>query len=272
MAGQDGTIGKALQVLERVAEKGRPVRFAELLSEGGFPKATLYRLLQTLVSQGMLEHDPETGAYGLGLRLVRLAHGAWASASLAPLARKHIESLAAKTGKVVHLAQIESGQVLYVDKIGRPGGADMFSATGRVGPAYCTGVGKAMLAHLSDRDRQAALDRQSFHRFTPFTLDREALEAEMPEIRAEGVAWDREEHEAGIVCLAARQDRRGGRVLGAASITSTLAEGGLEGLMTYRQDIIAMVRAIAEETHAWRFPDLADTDQTHPVRRLTWQR
>ena len=72
----DGTVGKALEILDQVAEYGRPVRFAELLANSPHPKATLYRLLQTLTNQGMLRFDEQSQAYAPGLRLVRLAHAA----------------------------------------------------------------------------------------------------------------------------------------------------------------------------------------------------
>ncbi|MEO0754386.1 MAG: helix-turn-helix domain-containing protein, partial [Pseudomonadota bacterium] len=73
----DGTVGKALEVLDQVAAFGRPVRFSELLAASPFPKATLYRFVQTLTNQGMLAFDAERQTYGPGLRLVRLAHAAW---------------------------------------------------------------------------------------------------------------------------------------------------------------------------------------------------
>jgi len=69
---QDGTVGKALDVLDMVARHGRPVRFSDLLAQSDYPKATLFRLLQTLANQGMLSLDPDTGTYSLGVRLVRL--------------------------------------------------------------------------------------------------------------------------------------------------------------------------------------------------------
>ena len=70
----DGTVGKALDVLDQVAGFGRPVRFGTLLEASPFPKATLYRFLQTLTSQRMLAYDPENQTYSLGMRLVGLAH------------------------------------------------------------------------------------------------------------------------------------------------------------------------------------------------------
>ncbi len=50
----DGTVGKALDVLDMVAAVGAPVRFTDLLAQSAYPKATLYRFLQTLTHQGML--------------------------------------------------------------------------------------------------------------------------------------------------------------------------------------------------------------------------
>lgn len=160
--GGDGTVGKALDVLDRVAQAGRPVRFSELLSDSAYPKATLYRFLQTLTHQGMLAYDADRQTYGLGVRLVRLAHAAWAQSSIAPLARPFIDRLSADVGETIHLAQLDLGQVLYVDKRNAQRPVEMFSQAGKVGPAYCTGVGKAMLAFLSEDELARAMDRQSF--------------------------------------------------------------------------------------------------------------
>jgi IclR family transcriptional regulator, KDG regulon repressor len=176
----DGTVGKALDVLDMVAMAGRPLRFTDLLANSPYPKATLYRFLQTLTHQGMLSFDPDRQAYSLGVRLVRLAHAAWRQSSLAPIARPWIDTLSAEVGETIHLAQLDQAQVLYVDKRNAARPVDMFSQAGRIGPAYCTGVGKAMLAHLEPEALDAALQRQSFHRFTPHTLaSRAALQDEL---------------------------------------------------------------------------------------------
>jgi DNA-binding IclR family transcriptional regulator len=252
----DGTVGKALDVLDRVAQAGRPVRFSDLLADGTYPKATLYRLLQVLVHQGMLAQDPDSGAYAPGVRLVRLAHAAWAQSSLAPIARPHLDRLSATVGETIHLAQLDQGQVLYVDKRNAARPVDMFSQAGKVGPAYCTGVGKAMLAHLDAGALEAALARQSFHRFTPATLaDRGALLADLAAIRARGFAFDAEEHEPGIICIAMPILTRAGRVLGALSVTSTTARTSLDGLCAHAAILRDTAAAIAAEAESWRFPE-----------------
>lgn len=251
----DGTVGKALDVLDMVAGAGRPVRFSELLADSVFPKATLYRFLQTLTNQGMLMLDPDRGTYTLGVRLVRWAHAAWAQSSLAPVARPYLDVLSAETAETIHLAQMDQGQVLYVDKRNAARPVEMFAQAGKVGPAYCTGVGKAMLAYLSDDELQAAIDRQSFHRFTSSTYDTPAkLRAELRLIRERGYAFDREEHEPGIICIAVPILTRAGRVIGALSVTSTTQRTNLAALETQAGRVKETAAQIAAEAESWRFP------------------
>lgn len=256
MAATDGTVGKALDVLEKVAERDRPVRFSDLLAESELPKATLYRLLQTLTNQGMLRHDAETGAYSLGVRLVRLAHRAWSTASLAPLARPHLDALARQTGQTIHLAQLDTAQVLYVDKRSAETPVEMFSQAGKIGPAYCTGVGKTMLAFLPVAQQDRLIQQQSFHAFTDQTLDTpERLRAELVAIAARGHGYDREEHEPGIICVAVPILSAGGRVLGGLSVTGHKDHVALATLEGHLPALKTTARAIAEDAADWAFPE-----------------
>jgi DNA-binding IclR family transcriptional regulator len=249
-------VGKALDVLEQVAAYGRPVRFATLLADSPFPKATLYRLLQTLTNQNMLEYDADHQTYSPGVRLVRLAHAAWTQSSLAPIARDHLDALSAEVGQTVHLAQLDNAQVLYVDKRNAAQPVEMFSDAGKVGPAYCTGVGKAMLAFLPDADLERAIGQQSFHPFTEHTYTtREALMAELSAIRARGYAFDREEHEPGIICIAVPVLSRRGRVVGGLSITGTTRRVSIDQLEKFAPRLARTAAAIAAEAEAWQFPD-----------------
>ena len=251
----EGTIGKALDVLDLVADLGRPVRFSELQGRSALPKATLYRLVQTLTAQDMLRYDEERQTYAPGLRLVRLAHAAWQQSALAPIARPHIDALAEKVGETVHLAQLDGGQVLYVDKRNAAQPIEMFSQAGKVGPGYCTGVGKAMLAFLEPEAQARAVDRQAFFAHTPTTLtDASALLAELDVIRRDGVAYDREEHEPGIICVAAPILGQAGRVMGALSITTSTERNTLADLGQYIPDLKHTASQIAHAAESWQFP------------------
>lgn len=217
----DGPVTKSLMLLDAFAEAEQPLRFSEIKERLPFPKATLHRMLKSLVDERMLTHNEANGSYQLGPRLIRLAHAAWAHGSLSDAARPVLDSLHAQLSKTIHLAQLDNGQVLYLDKrIGNRGLA-MFSRPGKVGPAYCTGVGKAMMAYLPDTALEDCLHRQTLARFTSTTLTtREALLAELEAIRGRGHAYDREEHEPGIICIAVPVLSTDGALFGGLSATN----------------------------------------------------
>ncbi len=251
----DGTVGKALHVLDMVAAHMRPVRFNDILADSPYPKATLYRLLQTLTNQGMLNFDADSGTYAPGIRLVRLAHSAWRQSSLAPLARPHLDELSSQVKETIHLAQLDRGQVLYVDKRNAATPVEMFSQAGKVGPGYCTGVGKAMMAFLDDEAREDAIRHQSYFRHTEHTLTSpDSLRAELAAIRTRGVAYDREEHEVGIICIAAPILLSGGRLIGALSITTSTQRKSLKDLDQLEADLQACANNIAGAAENWQFP------------------
>ncbi|SFC24032.1 IclR family transcriptional regulator [Tropicimonas isoalkanivorans] len=250
-----GTVDKALDVLDLIAAQERPVRFGELQRLSPLPKATLYRLVQTLVNSGMVVQNPDSGAYSLGVRLVRLAHAAWRQASLAPIARPHIDALARSTGLTVHLAQMDYGHVLYLDRRDGSEADAGFSDAGKIAPAYCTGVGKAMLAHLPPAELDHVLGMQSFQRFTPTTLGSEAvLRQSLSKIRARGYAVDREEYQSGVLCVASAILSGEGRPLGAVSLSGSADRIDMGTLEGWVPRLAECVEEIAEEATQWAFP------------------
>lgn len=253
--GGTGTVGKALGVLEAIANAEGPLRFGDLLKTQPYPKATLHRLLKSLLQNGMVAYDERRQTYHLGLRLIRLARSAWGRATLAEAARSTLDRLSAEIGETVHLAMLDNAQVLYVDKRTSQGSVAMFSSTGKVGPAYCTGIGKAMLAFLPPEQCEKAIPRQSFHRFTDNTYTTpEALKAELTQIRQRGFAYDREEHEPNIICVAVPILSEGNVVLGGLSVTSTTYLSSLPKLEKYAPKLQQAAQAIAAEAAVQLMP------------------
>lgn len=246
--GNGSTVGKALVILDLVADFEKPVRFKEIFKLSPYPKATLYRFLRTLTNQNMLQYDPELGTYSLGGRLVRLAYIASLSASLAPLAKKYTEALATETGETVHLAQIDNGHVLFVDKLKANPRVETLARVGMVAPAYCTGVGKAMLAFMAPKQLELALRKQSFFGYTPNTKRSvRSVKQELKVIRKCGIAYDREEHEEGIISIATPILVPTGRLIGAISIATSTARRSLTGLDEFRPSLLETSRKIGEE-------------------------
>jgi DNA-binding IclR family transcriptional regulator len=198
-----GTLGKAIRVLEIVARADGPLRFTDILSRAGQPRGTLHRQLTNLVEEGLLA---QTGshAYAPGLRLLELAARSWAGNEFRRVAEPHLKALHERTGETVHLGVLRGARVVYLDKVESRQAVRMYSQIGNASPVYCTGVGKAALAALTDTQLDSVIGGIEFRRFTEHTITTEAgLRAEIAAIRASGIAFDREEHEPGIRCVAA---------------------------------------------------------------------
>jgi DNA-binding IclR family transcriptional regulator len=146
-------------------------------------------------------------------------------------ARPFLEELMTATGETSHLAVLDDGMALYVDKVESQRMLSRPSHVGRRLPAFCTGVGKALLAFAPGEVIDAVLAR-GLERFTPNTIiEPERLRAELDGIRRSGYAVDNEEIEEGLVCVAAPVRDRAGLVVAAVSIggpASRVRQRGLE--------------------------------------------
>lgn len=220
-----GAVSKGLLLLETMIEAAEPLPLSALVDRVGLPKTTTHRLLGILSKRGWVR-STERG-YGLGHVLLRAATVAEDAFDIRRDAHSYLSELRDTLGETVHLAILDQEyRTVYLDKL-----APKFQAVGlmqsRVGwtvPAYCTAVGKAMLACLSDEERDHFYKTV---RMTPFTsrtiVCREALESELLRVQALGYAICDEEHEEGVSCVAAVIQGRSGTPLGAISLSGPTA-------------------------------------------------
>ncbi|MEO1746077.1 MAG: IclR family transcriptional regulator [Pseudomonadota bacterium] len=201
--GSTGTLGKAIAVLDAIARADKPVRFRDLRSRVGQPAGTLHRNISNLMKEGLVQLNPDQ-SYALGNRLLKFAAAAWSNNKFREIAEPHLTALHRATGETVHLGALEGVEVIYLDKVESRQSVRMHSQVGNSSPAYCTGVGKAAMSALPEEEALRRADAISFHQFTATTItDAMSLLAELKTIASEGYAFDREEHETGIHCLAA---------------------------------------------------------------------
>jgi IclR family transcriptional regulator, acetate operon repressor len=215
-----GTLGKAVALLDLVCQSERPLRFTDLLKITDQPRGSLHRQLRHLVTEGLLDLTPE-GDYTAGLRLLGFAAKAWARNSVRQLAEPHMASLHALTGETVHFGVLRQSEIVYLDKLESRQTVRMHSQVGNAAPLYCTGIGKAALSCLDDTALGALVARMSFHSFTPATLSTpQALLADVAQIRERGFAYDLEEHQPGICCVAAAIATADRSFVGGISVTA----------------------------------------------------
>ncbi|MEM6579438.1 MAG: IclR family transcriptional regulator, partial [Pseudomonadota bacterium] len=210
------------------------------------------------VTERMLSHHPVHGTYQLGPRLIKLAHASWSHGSLQDVSRPVLDALHSQLQRTIHLAQLDDGQVLYLDKRVANHGPAMFSKPGKIGPGYCTGVGKAMLAFLPTSALEEAIQQQTFRAHTPQTIvNPDALREELDTIRLRGFAFDREEHEPGIICIAVPILSDDGQLFGAISATGPGSAAEVEELADLAPALQQAARNIANDATIRMAPTLS---------------
>lgn len=214
-------LDRALAVIDALADAREDASLAELAGKLQLHKSTVHRLVMILERHRVVERDPTSGRYHLGLRLFELGTIAIDRLNIRQRARRHLEHLLFEVDETVHLCMLDGGEVLYLDKIEPSRSVRMASRIGRRNPAHCTAVGKAMLAYLREAEVDDILRQQGLPRLTPHTITTPAeLKAELRTIRERGYAIDNEEGEEGVRCVAAAVLDHDGHPLAAISVSA----------------------------------------------------
>jgi len=209
---------KALELLMAFSFSEPRLSLAALAARTGIPRATAFRLLSTLEGAGFVVK--ESGDYRLGIKCFVLGNIAAANLDLRQVAQPHLGALRDLTGETTHIAVLDHWQVVYLERLPSPKPVGfMRSRAGAILPAYCTGLGKVLLASRPEQDVAAWAATQTFKAWTPQTITaRKRLIEELRAIRARGYAVDEQEHELGVRCIAAPVRNHQGEVVAAISV------------------------------------------------------
>lgn len=192
---------------------------------------SLYPALSTLERFGYLERLPDK-RFRLGLKLLERGHTILLHLDLYERARPALKELAQALAANAHLAVLYQGQVLYLGREEAAPSVVFPSIVGRLVPAYCTALGKVLLAHLPPGERRQFLAGQRLERRTPKTITSlRRLEVELTGVLARGYAVDNEELHEGVMCVAAPIRDHAGGVVAAISVSllkARVTEGRLE--------------------------------------------
>jgi IclR family KDG regulon transcriptional repressor len=200
----DSTLAKGLAVLDWLVRQGRPCRVSEVAQVFGLARSNAHRTLQTLVECGWATQDAASSAYRPSLRLFELGALVEAAADLRTLLHPHLAALAADTGETIHLAVLDGGEIVYLDKFDSPLPVAAYSRIGGRAPACCVASGKALLAALGEDTAALRARLGELKAHTPNSLtDYAALEADLRRTRERGVALNREEWRLGVCGLGA---------------------------------------------------------------------
>ena len=240
------SVVRALGILQAFAQVNEALTLGELSAKLGMPKSSVHRLVSTLEQEGFLARHAESGRYRLGLAVLRLAGPAIASIDLRKIARPALEDLARELQDTVHLAVLDRGDVIYIDKIESPSRIQMVSHIGGRVPAHCTGLGKAMLAYLEPNEVRQIVEERGLSAYTPATItSMDVLTEELAAIRERGYAVDEGEHESMVRCVAAPIHDARRQVMGAVSATTVVAGWEAEHRAAMTRAVVGVARSIS---------------------------
>jgi len=240
-----------MSILDALSRSGSEMALSELTEALHLHKSTVFRLLMVLERERLVNRNPLTGHYRLGMKLFELGSKAVSNLSIRECARTRLEHLAFETGETVHLCVLDHGEMLYVDKVEPERSVRLASSVGRRICMHCSAVGKVILAFLPEEEVANVIQQHGMSRLTKNTITTPAsLYAELEEIRARGYAIDNEENEEGVRCVAAPVRNYTGTVVAAVSISGPTFRVKAEGIPALAAVLVKVTDEISAELGA----------------------
>lgn len=229
MPGSDASpataVERALNILEAAAHRRDGLTNSEISRKLAIPKSSASYILRTLERRGYLRRETETGRYRLGLKILTLGGDAKANLDIADVALPFLRALVEKIHLTVHLAVLDQGEAVYIEKVEAPGFFKVNTWVGRRMFLHSTSVGKCLLAWLPKEEVETLVKQQGLKKRTPKTITTMTrLLADLERIKEEGYAVDDEENSLGARCLGAPVFDAAGNVVAALGASGTLTQ------------------------------------------------
>lgn len=196
-------LDRSLKLLELVAGADGAA-LTDLADQSGMAPSTVHRLLTSLANHGMVAHDPETGAWTIGLKAFEIGNAFLRFRKLGPISRPFLMELMETSGETANIGIEDEGDVVFISQVESHAPMRAFFRPGRRGPIHASGIGKAILSTWIKEDVLGLFEKRALEPYTKTTLtSAAALLDDLEKIRARGWSIDDEEHTAGMRCIAA---------------------------------------------------------------------
>jgi IclR family transcriptional regulator, KDG regulon repressor len=244
-SGRLSSVSTAVRLLKAFSEAQVEIGISDLAKRLGVAKSTVHRLAVTLVADGMLEQNADTGKYRLGIALFRLGSLVRQRMNVSNEARPLLRELRERVNETVHLAVLDGTAIMYVYNLESTQAIRMRSDVGVRKPAYCTAEGQAILAFQSD-DVLESVIRDGLAARTPQTItDPERLKKALEAVRQRGCAIEDEESEPGMRCIAAPVRNDGGEVVAAIGIAGPVSRLSKKALTSFVPHVLETAAQIS---------------------------
>lgn len=230
------SLERGLAILSSFSSGRQLIGTSEIARELGLTRSTAHRYIATLSRLGYLQQDGVTRRYGLGPRVLDLGFTAINSMELRHVAAPQLRRLCDETGHTVNMAILDETDIVYVERVrasrGRQNEIDLDLHVGSRLPAYCTSLGKVLLAYLPPERRDEILDAVLLARRGPNTItSRRELMAELERVRAAGMAVNNEELAYGLRSIAVPVLAASGEAVAAVNLAAHSAMASIDDLV-----------------------------------------
>lgn len=231
-----------LQVLARLGSAG----VTEIATELSVHKSTVFRLLATLESRGLVEQTAARGRYQIAFGVAQLAAGATQKQDLSTTGRQTCQELAAAVGDTVNIAVQDGDAVVSVEQVLGAAAVSAVNWVGQRAPIHATSAGKVFLAFMSDEERAAVLTGRLKAHTEHTVTDRRMLEKQLAEVREHGYSFTSEEHEIGLAAVAAPIRGLNDELIAAVTVSGPTFRINPSTIPAIAEQVIAAADAISE--------------------------
>jgi DNA-binding IclR family transcriptional regulator len=239
------SVATAIRLLKAFSEDEVDIGISDLARRLNIAKSTAHRLAATLVAEGLLERDRDSGKYRLGVALFRLGALVRRRMDVSNEARPYLYDLRQKVNESVHLAILDGAEIMYVYNLESTQAIRMRSDLGVRKPAYCTAEGQAILA-FSSPDVVGRVIEAGLKPRTPNTIvSADKFLKALAGVRQRGCAIEDEESELGMVCVAAPIRDDAGTVVAAVGIAGPVTRLSKKAVGAVMPHVIAAADSVS---------------------------
>lgn len=211
------SLARGLAVVQAFSDSRKPQTIAQISQKTGIPRAAVRRCLFTLQQLGYV--DAELNNFSLRPKVLTLGYSYLSSTPLTVSSQPYLNAISSDLGESCSLAVLEDGEVLYVARSAASRVMSVALNTGSRLPAYCTSLGRVMLAHLPAADLDAYFAKVKLKAITDRTVtSQKRLREILVQVRQDGYAINDEELELGLRSIAVPVRGASGQVLAALNV------------------------------------------------------
>ncbi|MGB3407514.1 MAG: IclR family transcriptional regulator [Jannaschia sp.] len=212
------SVTTAIHLLKTFTEEDEALGISELAKRLKVAKSTVHRLAGALLDEGLLQQDPETGRYGLGVGLFSLGSLVRSRLDVTVESKVILNALREKTQENVRLAVLERQSVVFLHDFEGPQTLRLRSATGQVKPAFCTAEGLCLLTGLRGPELEKFLNYPRPARAPNTIVEKDAFLGVVRQVKRRGYAFEDEFCDEGTRCIAAPIYNAEGRLVASVGV------------------------------------------------------